>query len=233
MEKNKTGKYLKYAIGEIVLVVLGILIALQINNWNERQKQLRLEKEILKEVRIGLEADNNSIQVSINDHEKFINSQNIIVNWMYKKLAYHDSLMPHFKHTHWTTLFVPKDAQFESLKQFGLRNISNKKLSDQISNLYDNLYEDVLLWQDEYKNTSYGLREHMTNGGIEFVQDSSDILLDQRPLNPTDIQNNSAFLFQLIGTSSTLKLFNEYKLKATQEEIEKTIIMIDEELAKH
>ena len=45
MEKNKTGKpafaagrYLKYAIGEIVLVVLGILIALQLNNWNEQSK---------------------------------------------------------------------------------------------------------------------------------------------------------------------------------------------------
>ena len=38
MEKNKTGKYLKYAIGEIVLVVIGILVALQINNWNEQRK---------------------------------------------------------------------------------------------------------------------------------------------------------------------------------------------------
>jgi hypothetical protein len=36
--ENKTGKYLKYAIGEIILVVIGILIALQINNWNENQK---------------------------------------------------------------------------------------------------------------------------------------------------------------------------------------------------
>ena len=38
MEKNKTGKYLKYAIGEIVLVVIGILIALSINNWKEGKK---------------------------------------------------------------------------------------------------------------------------------------------------------------------------------------------------
>jgi len=43
MEKNKTGKYLKYAIGEILLVVIGILIALQINNWNEK----RLQKQAL------------------------------------------------------------------------------------------------------------------------------------------------------------------------------------------
>jgi len=40
MEKNKTGKYLKYATGEIVLVVIGILLALQINNWNTQ----RIEK---------------------------------------------------------------------------------------------------------------------------------------------------------------------------------------------
>ncbi len=39
MEKNKTGKYFKYAIGETALVVIGILIALQINNWNEGPKQ--------------------------------------------------------------------------------------------------------------------------------------------------------------------------------------------------
>ena len=43
MEKNKTGKYFKYAIGEIVLVVIGILIALQVSNWN----QLRLKQSTI------------------------------------------------------------------------------------------------------------------------------------------------------------------------------------------
>ena len=55
MEQNKTGKYFKYAIGEIVLVVIGILIALQINNWNENRKlehskhklMLALKKELV------------------------------------------------------------------------------------------------------------------------------------------------------------------------------------------
>jgi Family of unknown function (DUF6090) len=47
MEKNKTGKYLKYAIGEIVLVVIGILIALGINNWNsERNEKLKYQKQL-------------------------------------------------------------------------------------------------------------------------------------------------------------------------------------------
>lgn len=44
MEQNKTGKYLKYAIGEIVLVVIGILIALSINNWNQQKEQQKTIK---------------------------------------------------------------------------------------------------------------------------------------------------------------------------------------------
>ena len=48
IETGKTGKYFKYAIGEIVLVVIGILIALQINNWNEDRKDSIKEKQIVK-----------------------------------------------------------------------------------------------------------------------------------------------------------------------------------------
>ena len=45
--KNKTGKYFKYAIGEVLLVVVGILIAVQINNWNEQRKQHSRETKII------------------------------------------------------------------------------------------------------------------------------------------------------------------------------------------
>jgi hypothetical protein len=45
--KNQTGKYLKYAIGEIILVVIGILLALQINNWNEQRKLANEEQKLL------------------------------------------------------------------------------------------------------------------------------------------------------------------------------------------
>ena len=44
--EGKTGKYLKYAIGEIVLVVIGILIALSIHNWNEKRIEKGIEKEV-------------------------------------------------------------------------------------------------------------------------------------------------------------------------------------------
>jgi len=61
MEKNKTGKYLKYAIGEIVLVVIGILIALQINNWNEARKQ-NLKQSIYLS---GLKTDLNQSKTAL------------------------------------------------------------------------------------------------------------------------------------------------------------------------
>ena len=71
LTENKISKYLIYAIGEIVLVMIGILLALQVNNWNENQKTLKLEKEILAEVKIGLESDYNGVNVVIKDHLRF------------------------------------------------------------------------------------------------------------------------------------------------------------------
>jgi hypothetical protein len=53
MEKNKTGKYLKYAIGEIILVMIGILLALQVNNWNNGRLEAKKEQLFL----INLQSD--------------------------------------------------------------------------------------------------------------------------------------------------------------------------------
>jgi len=57
MGKGKTGKYLKYAIGEIVLVVIGILIALSINNWNENRKSKINEEAVLLKLLEDLKTD--------------------------------------------------------------------------------------------------------------------------------------------------------------------------------
>ena len=51
METGKTGRYFKYAIGEIILVVIGILIALQINTWNELRKDAASELTALLDLK--------------------------------------------------------------------------------------------------------------------------------------------------------------------------------------
>jgi len=63
LSEGKTGKYLKYAIGEIVLVVIGILIALQINNWNENRKNQKLELEYLIGIKSNLNDDITELEM--------------------------------------------------------------------------------------------------------------------------------------------------------------------------
>jgi Family of unknown function (DUF6090) len=57
MEQNKTGKYIKYAIGEIVLVVIGILIALSINNWNTDRQNKNIRTQLLLKLDIELQSN--------------------------------------------------------------------------------------------------------------------------------------------------------------------------------
>ena len=72
--ENKTGKYFKYAIGEIILVVIGILIALSINNWNELKKQRNEAQTFIKrlseEVGQNIEVTNREILLEQDQVEK-------------------------------------------------------------------------------------------------------------------------------------------------------------------
>lgn len=63
--ENKTGKYFKYAIGEIVLVVIGILIALQINNANENRKMNGTKKEYFRQILVDLDKEIDNINFRI------------------------------------------------------------------------------------------------------------------------------------------------------------------------
>ncbi|SHI94702.1 DUF6090 family protein [Algibacter luteus] len=65
LSEGKTGKYLKYAIGEIVLVVIGILIALQINNWNENKNNNAKIETLFEQVLQELEQDIKAIDGTI------------------------------------------------------------------------------------------------------------------------------------------------------------------------
>lgn len=72
---GKFFKYLRYAIGEIFLVVIGILIALQINNWNEHQKEVRKSRGYLKEFRKDLVRDTLSFNQGLQILGKEMNEE--------------------------------------------------------------------------------------------------------------------------------------------------------------
>jgi hypothetical protein len=71
MSENKTGKYFKYAIGEIILVVIGILLALSINNWNEGKKARHAELNFYKNTKEQLldDAENINSQIQYNSRD--------------------------------------------------------------------------------------------------------------------------------------------------------------------
>ena len=78
--ENKTGKYFKYAIGEIILVVVGILIALQINNWN--QNQLNNQKEI--EILLGVKEDLNNLIKRLDQWAEFNRTGEVLTSKVLK-----------------------------------------------------------------------------------------------------------------------------------------------------
>jgi hypothetical protein len=67
LNEGKTTKYFKYAIGEIILVVIGILIALQINNWNEKRKENRNLRDVYSNLLLDLKADSISYSLNLKD----------------------------------------------------------------------------------------------------------------------------------------------------------------------
>lgn len=69
LNQNMTGKYLKYAFGEIVLVVIGILIALQINTWNDFRKDRIEEQNLLKNILEDLNRDKEVFDINIQNNE--------------------------------------------------------------------------------------------------------------------------------------------------------------------
>ncbi|MCB0748081.1 MAG: hypothetical protein KDC90_11525, partial [Ignavibacteriae bacterium] len=67
LSEGKTGRYLKYAIGEIILVVIGILIALQLNNYNDTLNKNDFERNALLNLKLDFEYNQSELNKSIEE----------------------------------------------------------------------------------------------------------------------------------------------------------------------
>lgn len=149
MEKNKTGKYLKYAIGEIVLVVIGILIALQINNWNELNKERASEKIILNEIRDNLKFDLKDFESNIaNLQNKAISSKSIL-KILESNSDYNDSIGYFFFYLKTYPHFSNKSNGYNLLQSKGLDIIQNDSIRKSITDLYEDRYQYLKTYEKE------------------------------------------------------------------------------------
>lgn len=82
MQQNKTGKYLKYAIGEIVLVMIGILLALQVNTWNENRKNNIKEQQILSQLKDEYNSNLLQLEQKITHRKKMIAAANTVLQYI-------------------------------------------------------------------------------------------------------------------------------------------------------
>jgi hypothetical protein len=80
IETGKTGKYFKYAIGEIILVVIGILIALQINTWNQNRIDKNEEQEIITKLHNNFKVNKKSLKQFIIENNNEIDAQIALIN---------------------------------------------------------------------------------------------------------------------------------------------------------
>ena len=159
MEKNKTGKYFKYAIGEIILVVIGILIALTINNWNEERKEKTIVKNVLKDIRNDLVADTTAFSKQIERFPVFINNAKSILDGNFSDTLSANAL--HFKLPYTVFNFKIRNQSYEKILNMSITDFYHfTELFNDINNYY------TINSNDFYQLTGWDYEDTIDDGKL-------------------------------------------------------------------
>lgn len=136
---SQTSQYLLYAVGEIILVVIGILIALQVNNWNENRKKAAYELTMLREIDRALTNDStliaNLFEPRMELKEKAIDS---LIAMQGRNVMPEDAeFMELYSQMSINFNYRFNQGPYETLKSNGLDIISNDQLRSEITGLYE------------------------------------------------------------------------------------------------
>ena len=140
-DDNRPLKYARYAIGEIVLVVIGILIALQINNWNEDRKQQLEINGALSQILNDLKQDKEVLDFYDQIESKHIDYLKLISKDDYRSVGL-DSILGSLDHYMY---FTKNNNGYAGLKESGkISNINNETLKSSMTNYYEITYESLM-----------------------------------------------------------------------------------------
>ncbi|MBT8179953.1 MAG: hypothetical protein KJO53_00040 [Eudoraea sp.] len=138
---KRFGKYSLYAVGEVLILVIGIFFALQANRWDQQRKDKALEISILKTIKGDLERDLVNLEGDIVLHNDAMVSSRIIQDHLENDFAYNDSLPYHFVTSLILSHWFYNSGGIQSLKSLGVNTVSNEKIRSEIIQLYDNRYD--------------------------------------------------------------------------------------------
>ncbi len=166
LKKDKTGKYLKYAIGEIILVVIGILIALQINTWNANRIDSNKEKEYLNNLIEDIKTQKTLVKNQI-DHEIKTKLQcEKALSHLNSTIINADSLNIYLTDITRKS-FVINDPTFQDLKSSGnILLIKNNALRKKIISFYQNLEYSALVIVVSNENSIESFRNFIIQNSI-------------------------------------------------------------------
>ncbi|WP_282134331.1 DUF6090 family protein [Seonamhaeicola maritimus] len=142
LAEGNTGKYFKYAIGEIVLVVIGILIALQINNWNEERKDRKTEIHYLHRLQEDFIKNQEHLNYQISFSQFQLYNVKLLLKSMDDPLQNDEHILwPYaLEHAYFLAQLTFADNTWSELKSTGnLELISNNEISQNIANCYSSI----------------------------------------------------------------------------------------------
>ena len=207
LSENKFSKYLLYAIGEVVLVVIGILIALNLNTNSENKKLVVQEIKILKEIKNELFVALNDVKEDFEGYKRNLTSAKIIYNSILHKESYNDSLKVHYFLLFDEERFLASQSAFESLKSVGLEIISNDLIRDDIVTVY--LYINEAINDKRVSKTinelATLLRPHIKIDRDRLLSDTKNTWLNLREIpfkfnNYKSVLDDENFLYALMSS---------------------------------
>lgn len=230
LHQHRIMQYLAYAIGEIFLVVIGILIALQINTWNEIRKSRQYELKMLLELKKTLEKDHRYFSSQIPRLATKQAAANRLLTMIENKEESLDTVNKYFSDLRFDVLFQYNSGAYGSIKSGGIDKISNDSIRSQMADIYEFLIprsEKIFEKLAEADPVENALVEKLTQRVI-IQRESGEKIIQGKILNPKVIKREE--FLQLIQIHKNNTYVTKARIESLLPPINRLILLIKDEL---
>ncbi|GGD49175.1 DUF6090 family protein [Muriicola marianensis] len=235
LAESKFSRYLLYAIGEIFLVVIGILIALGINNWNEKRKEQTFELQLLYSFKDGLQKDLQDLEGNVRWHKRGLAASDTILLALENDIDYDlEKISRNFSDFMTPTFFRYSTSAFETLKSKGITTISNKELRDAIIGVYDSQYNFFLVneryFVDELERGYAEVFPTRFESAYDYDLTQPDFPGSLKPLNFEALKTDKEMLYYIRSTRNRTKILLDWQYAQLKSRIVGLMSQIDSEI---